>query len=138
MSAWATNQMIQVGGLYRIRYTGQPLHLPIGMKARTSGIELTYASPLEKATAGPEAFTVTAWDLKRTRSYGSDRLNTRELRVDGVTLSADGRTVLLRVPDLGPTWVVEIAYDLKAEDGVAFAGVVQGTVYALEGDTPAF
>jgi cytochrome c5 len=138
MSAWATNQMIQVGGLYRIRYTGQPLHLPIGMKARTSGIELTYASPLEKAAAGPEAFTVTAWDLKRTRNYGSDRLNTRELRVDGVALSADGRTVLLQVPDLGPTWVVEVTYDLKAEDGVAFAGVVQGTVYALEGDTPAF
>ena len=94
--------------------------------------------PLEKAAAGPEAFTVTVWDLKRARTYGSERLNTQELRVDGVTLSADGRTALIQIPDLAPTWIVEIAYDLKAAGGAAFDGVVQGTVYALEGDSPAF
>ncbi len=137
MSAWATNQMIQVGGLYRIRYTGQPLYLPVAMKARTSGIELAFASPLEKS-AGAEAFTVTVWDLKRSRTYGSERLNTRELHIEDVTLSADGRTVLLQIPDLAPTWIVEVAYNLQAADGTAFDGVVQGTVYALEGDVPAF
>jgi hypothetical protein len=137
MSAWATNQMLQVGGLYRIRYTGQPLRLPTAMKARTSGLELTFASPLDAAAARSEAFTVNVWDLKRSSDYGSKRLNTRQLRVSRVTLSDDGRTALLEVPDLAPTWVVEVAYNLRAADGTAFDGVVQGTIHALEAGMPA-
>ncbi|WP_291980538.1 DUF6797 domain-containing protein [Luteitalea sp.] len=134
LSAWATNQTMQEGGLYRIRHTGRPLRLPVGMKAQTTGIELTFASPLDKAAAAPGAFAVTVWDLRRSAEYGSKRHNTRTLRVDRVTLGADGRTVRLQVPDLAPTWVVEVAYDLRAADGVAFDGVVQGTIHALEGD----
>jgi hypothetical protein len=137
MSAWATNQMMQGGGLYRVRYTGRPLRLPIAMRARTSGIEVTFASPLDRAAAGPEAFTVTAWDLERSSTYGSKRHNLRTLRVGRVTLSLDGRTALLQVPDLSPTWVVEVAYGLRAADGEAFDGVMQGTIHALEGDAPA-
>ncbi len=95
MSAWATNQMMQVGGLYRVRYTGRPLHLPIAMKARTSGIELTFASPVDRTAVRPEAFTVTVWDLERSSTYGSKRHNLRTLRVGRVTSSLDGRTALL-------------------------------------------
>lgn len=134
LSAWATNQTMQEGGLYRIRHTGRPLRLPVGMKAQTAGIELTFASPLDKAAAAPGAFTVTVWDLRRSAEYGSKRYNTRTLRVDRVTLGADGRTARLHVPDLAPTWVVEVTYDLRAADGVAFDGVVQGTIHALEDD----
>jgi hypothetical protein len=43
-----------------------------------------------------------------------------------------GRTVRLQVPDLAPTWVVEIAYSLRAADDTTFDGVVQGTIHALE------
>ena len=33
MSAWATNQMIQVGGFYRIRYTDKPIYTcPLSLK----------------------------------------------------------------------------------------------------------
>ncbi len=137
LSAWATNQMMQVGGLYRIRYTGRPLRLPIAMKARTSGIELTFASPLDRGAVGSKAFTVTVWDLKRTYDYGSKRYNLRQLRIDRARLADDRRTVRLEVPELAPTWVVEVTYDLRTADGTAFDGVVQGTIHALEGDPPA-
>ncbi|GAB5519422.1 MAG: c-type cytochrome [Rhodothermales bacterium] len=132
MSAWATNQMIQVGGLYRVRYTGQPLHLPVAMKALASGIELTFAEPLDRAIAeDPNAYTITTWDLKRTRNYGSKRYNTEELSIDGITLSDDGETVLLQL-DVQPTWIMEIQYELESADGTVFNGVVQSTVYQPE------
>jgi hypothetical protein len=107
------------------------------MKARTTGLELTFASALDGAAARPEAFTVNVWDLKRSSDYGSNRLNTRDLGVSRVTFSDDGRTALLQAPDLAPTWVVEVAHDVPAADGTAFDGVVQGTIYALEDGSPA-
>jgi len=137
MSAWATNQVIQVGGLYRVRYTGNDLHLPIELKALSSGIELTFSSRLDEAVAeDPGRYTITTWALKRTRNYGSDRYNTRELAIDQVTLSDDGKTVLIQLPDIEPTWIMEIKYSLEDGDGTAFDGVVQNTIYELENDPP--
>ena len=132
MSAWATNQMIQVGGLYRVRYTGQPLHLPVAMKALATGLELTFASPLDRAVAeDPSQYTVTIWDLKRTRNYGSDRYNTQDLPIDRVILAEDGKTINIHLPDIQPTWVMEVNYALQGADGKPFEGVVQNTIYAL-------
>jgi len=133
MSAWATNQMIQVGGLYRVRYTGRSLHLPVEMKALTSGMQLTFSAPLDKAVAEDKSrYTISTWELKRTRSYGSKRYDTRELTIDQVTLADDGKTILIHLPDIQPTWVMEINYALKSEEGKTFEGVVQNTIYELE------
>ena len=133
MSAWATNQMIQVGGMYRVRYTGKPLHLPVQMKAVSEGIEITFASALDKTIAErPSSYTINTWDLKRTSSYGSDRYNTTELKIDTIRLSDDNKTLLLQIPDLQPTWVMEISYVLESDEGTSFEGVIQNTIYDLE------
>ena len=133
MSAWATNQMIQVGGFYRVRYTGKPLYLPVEMKAITSGIQITFATPLDKAAAEDMSnYTISTWDLLRSAKYGSDRFNTQELNISKITLSTDLKTILIELPDLQPTWVMDIVYDLKAEDGNTFEGVIQNTIYNLE------
>ena len=133
MSAWATNQMIQVGGLYRVRYTGRSLHLPVEMKALTAGMQLTFSTALDKAVAEDKSrYTITTWELKRTRNYGSKRYDTQELTIDQVTLADDGKTILIHLPDIQPTWVMEINYALKGEDGKIFEGVVQNTIYELE------
>lgn len=135
MSAWATNQMIQVGGLYRVRYTGRPLHLPIAMRALRSGVELEFAAPLDAAFAtDPAHFTVRTWDLQRSRRYGSERYNVQELDIESISLGKDGRTILLRIPDIEPAWVMEITYQLQGKDGSSFEGAVQGTIYELEGE----
>ena len=133
MSAWATNQMIQVGGLYRVRYTGQDLHLPVELKALTAGVQLTFAAALDKASAeNPDNYTVTTWELKRTRNYGSKRYDTRELPIENVVLDSDGKTLLIRLPDIQPTWVMEIKYAIKGSDGKDVEGVMQNTIYELE------
>lgn len=133
MSAWATNQMIQVGGLYRVRYTGKPLFLPIAMRALTKGMELQFSDPLDiKAATNPANYQINTWDLQRSRKYGSDRYNLQELAIESINLSDDGKVVLLQLPAIAPTWVMEIKYNLQGKAGAAFEGAVQNTIHELE------
>jgi len=133
MSAWATNQMIQVGGLYRVRYTGKPLHLPTGLKALSAGVELTFSDPLDREVAtDPTNYEINTWDLERSRRYGSDRHNLKALQIEKISLSKDNRRVLIHLPEIAPTWVMEIKYSLKGKAGTPFEGSVQNTIYALE------
>ncbi|MEM7626276.1 MAG: DUF6797 domain-containing protein [Planctomycetota bacterium] len=130
MAAWATNQMIQVGGLYRVRYTGKPLHLPTKLEALSTGMRLTFSEALDPTIAtDPTNFQINTWDLKRTSDYGSDRYNEQSLNISQIDLSEDGTLLLLHLPDLQPTWVMEILYELKGADGKAFQGAIQNTVY---------
>jgi len=137
MSAWATSQMIQTGGLYRVRYTGEDLYLPVELEALEGGARLAFSVALdEDVSADPGSYTVTTWDIERTRNYGSDRFNTRELIIESVSVSDDGKTVTLHMPDIRPTRIMEIKYVLESEDGTLFEGAVQNTIYDLA-ETPA-
>jgi hypothetical protein len=137
MSAWSTTQMIQVGGIYRTRYTGQPLNLPVKMEALASGMILTFSDDLDRESATtPENYTISTWDLKRTREYGSDRYNEQELDIDKVTLLDDDKSVHIHLPDIESTWVMEIKYQLQDSDGKTFEGAVQNTIYKLGNREP--
>lgn len=133
MSAWATSRMIQVGGLYRIRYTGKPLNLPVSMKAVDIGMQITFSEPLDRSIAEDlQNFEVNTWDLKRTRIYGSDRYNEKRLTIERVILSDDDKTILIYLPEIKPTWVMDIHYQLRSREGKDFDGVIQNSIYQLE------
>ena len=132
MSAWATSQMMQLGGMYRIRYTGKPLNLPVKMQAIEDGVLLTFASDLDKNTAeSSTSFTVNTWDLKRSRQYGSKRYNVKQLTIENAALLDDRKSVLIKLPEIKPTWVMEIHYRLKSGKGAVFEGAVQNTIHKL-------
>ena len=52
MYAWAGNKQT-AGGFYRVRATGKPAWLPIGLHARKKGVEIIFSDPLEIASARP-------------------------------------------------------------------------------------
>ena len=56
MSAWATSQMMQTGGLYRIRYTGETIRMPVSLRMLEGAIELTL--PLHCRKGPQPALTV--------------------------------------------------------------------------------
>lgn len=131
MFAWAGNQQ-EDGGFYRIRLTGQPLHLPVTLHARKGAFEIRFADPLDRALAGdPDRFKVTAWDLLRSKNYGSKHLNQRPLQVTAATVSADGRKVTLTIPDLAPTRGMEIVCRLRGADGTEFERRIHNTIHIL-------
>ena len=132
LSAWATNQVLQEGGLYRVRYTGKRANLPVGLNALENGLKITFTDPLDPASvADPANFQVKTWALKRTRSYGSDRYDTHSLTIASAELKSDGETVFLNIPDISPVWIMEISYQLRSASGEAVNGVVQNTIHEL-------
>jgi hypothetical protein len=131
MFAWAGNQT-QPGGLYRVRYTGKPVHLPVGLSASKEGMTVTFTGALDrKAAADPKNYSVKTWSLKRSAAYGSKHYNEKAARVTGVKVSEDGKTVRLLVADMRPTWCMEVRYQVRAADGRAVEGVIHNTVHRL-------
>jgi hypothetical protein len=131
MFAWA-GSAIQPGGLYRIRATDRPMHLPVELHATQKGMQITFTEPLDAEAARDLLnYQVTTWSLKRTENYGSDHYNTKQLAVASVELSADRKSVTLVMPGIRPTWCMEINYSLKLADGTPFLGVIHSTVHRL-------
>jgi hypothetical protein len=130
MYAWAGNQTAP-GGFYRVRYTGQPADLPVGLKAKTGAVELTFTDALDPKVVDARSFDVKVWGLTRSKNYGSKHIDEKPLAVARATLTPDGKTVRLDLPALAPTWCMEIKYRLNGGDGRVVAGVIQNTVHAL-------
>ncbi len=83
MFAWAGNQT-QPGGFYRIRATGKPMYVPVGLHARKDGIAITFTGRLDrKAASDPKNYGARTWSLKRTANYGSDHIDERPAPIAG-------------------------------------------------------
>lgn len=128
--AWA-GDATQPGGLYRVRRTALPLRLPIALAATSTGLRLTFAEPLERASVTPAAFTGKVWSLKRSANYGSAHHDERPLQPTAARLAADGRTVEVDFTAFAPTWCYELRWSLRGIDGGAVDGVLDGTLHAL-------
>jgi hypothetical protein len=130
MFAWAGNAT-QPGGLYRIRATGKPMHLVVGLQAGKQTLRLTFTQPLDAASVDPRQVKIKTWSLKRTAEYGSKHYDEKSLAVTNAALSPDGKTLTLTVPQLAPTWCMEIDYTFRSASGQPFAGVIHNTIHAL-------
>jgi glucose/arabinose dehydrogenase len=135
---WAGDRT-QPGGLYRIRYTGQPLRMPVELHAVKTGVVITFTDPLDAAAATDAgSYGVTRWNYQRTADYGSPDLRVdngraghEEVTVRSARLSKDGRTVTLDLADMRPAMQMRIEYDLQARDGAPVRGEIQSTVHEL-------
>jgi glucose/arabinose dehydrogenase len=116
MFAWAGNATAP-GGFHRIRRGPAPARVPLEVRARKAGIEVTFSEPVELNAE----YSLKVWSLKRTKSYGSGHFDERELKIQRVSISSsDPRTLAFDVPDLGPT----DCYELKIGDRI-----LHGTIH---------
>jgi mono/diheme cytochrome c family protein len=135
LSAWGSTQTLQLGGLFRIRYNGVPVMVPISLKAKRDGMQITFAKKLDPVSVKDIAnYRIQTWDLLRSRKYGSDHYNAKELKVSKAELSKDRKTLNLYISEIKPTWVMEIGYQLKDIDGEKVEGLIQNTIYDLGSD----
>jgi hypothetical protein len=132
MFSWAGSRQEQEGGLFRIRQKGNRVDLPIGLNARQDGVEISFSDPIDpKIITETDRFKVTVWDLKRTKNYGSKHFNERQLKVVSADLSTDSKTVRLVIPELNPTWGMEIVCRLRTSDGNEVRRVIHNTIHQL-------
>ena len=132
MAAWSTSQQKHKGGIFRIRYTGKPAHLPTDLKASQKGIELTFSEPLDLASVRPEALEIRTWAYRRSANYGSKHLNEKSHPVTATSLSPDGKTLTFQIEELGTCWQMSIQYKLKGKDGSPVHGEIQNTINTLK------
>jgi hypothetical protein len=131
MYAWAGNRTTP-GGFYRVRYTGKPADLPVGLAAKPGAVELSFTDTLDPKSVDAKSFAIKVWGLKRSQNYGSKHIDEKPLAVAKATLSTDGKTVRLNLPDLAPTWGMEIKYRLAGTDGRSVTGVIHNTIHELK------
>ena len=102
------------------------------LQATMGKLSLTFTEPMNRqSVAELKNYAIKVWDLKRTRNYGSKHLNERPWKVEEAMLSADGKTVTLSIPQLAPTWSMEIKYKLKSKPGDAVVGTIHNTIHAV-------
>jgi putative heme-binding domain-containing protein len=131
MYAWAGSQ-VQPGGFYRIRATGKPMDLPVGLKATRSGLEIAFSDLLDRSSASdPGNYEIKVWGLRRTDDYGSPHVEEQRLSVASARLAQDGKSVRLEVPDLRPTRCMEIKLRLKGDDGRPVERVIHNTIHRM-------
>ncbi|MGY8769105.1 MAG: LamG-like jellyroll fold domain-containing protein [Pirellulales bacterium] len=131
MFSWAGSQQ-KPGGFYRLRYTGKPSHLPIGLNASTKGMNIQLTDSLDLASAeNIDNYSVKVWSLKRTASYGSKHYDEHFIDVKSAKLAQDGKSVFLEIPEIAPTWGMEIKYSLKSTTGEVVNGTIHNTIHNL-------
>jgi cytochrome c5 len=132
MSAWGTNQMMRGGGLYRIRYTGKTLPIPVKMNIQNQNIVLHFDTPLDPISASDSPnFEIKTWQLLRSKKYGSDRFDQKTLNIRKVQIQADGKSLKLTVEHLEKVDVITIDYKIKNTKGELLKGSIQGTIHQL-------
>ena len=132
MYAWAGNRS-QPGGFYRVRYTGKPACQPVGINTSPGTVTIGFSDPLDpKSVEDTSSWVIRAWDLKRTANYGSKHLNDREWKVSKAVLSADGKSAILTIPDLAPTWGMSIKMKLRGAGGEDVVREMHNSIFELE------
>ena len=132
LSAWATSQTEQEGGFYRLRPTGKPAALPTAWHVINGGIELTFSEPLAPAAAADAArYAFKVWELKRTATYGSKRIDERALPVTRAEVLADPRRIRLTITTLAPATIFELTCRLQDATGAEVSRVITGTIHRV-------
>ncbi len=131
MFAWAGNKRGD-GGFYRIRYTGKPVCLPTTLAASKGSLRMKFSQKLDpESVSSPSNYNLKTWSIKRTGGYGSRHYDEKKLKVEKAKLLADGQTVELTVPDIKPTWCMEVRYELETPDGDRVSSRINNTIHNL-------
>jgi len=128
------------GGLYRVRYTGKPVTMPVKTRTGKNGIQLTFATELDAKTAEDvQSYSVELWNYKYSGAYGSPEFSVKtpgktghdKLEVKSAKLSADKKTLLLEVDGLEVADQFSVKYSLNAASGAEVRSEVIGTIHKL-------
>lgn len=128
------------GGLYRVRYTGKPVHTPLELHALKDGLQIQFTGELDAASATDLAsYAIEQWNYNYSGSYGSPELSVADPKVKkhdkvelkSARLAKDKKTVLLEIAGFQPANQMKIKMSLKAADGTAINQEIYNTVHKL-------
>ena len=125
MDGWGSYAQAD-GCFQRVRYTGQPVQLPLSCRVHQNGILLSFARSLDKATAtNVKNHFAQAWNYRYSAGYGSPEFSPHHPGAPGhdpMTIAAahmlkDGKSLFLEMPDIQP--VNQLHLRLRVDSGPA-------------------
>ncbi len=136
--AWAGDRT-QPGGFYRVRRSDQPLRIPVAYETARDGIVVRFSTELDPDfAADPGNYSMRIWQYLRRASYGSEDYRVLaegtgrdDLAVRSATLSADGRSVFVEIPDILPVQQYHLEMNLRSADGERMREFIHGTIHEL-------
>jgi len=151
LKGWQTSAA-RDGALQRVRYTGKPLHLPVGLAVQRDGILISFSDPLDPETANdPSSFAVEVWNYIWGEQYGSPHVSTVDpdadlakmggkidigyrnsdtLEVTRAELRGD-RQVFVGIKGLKPVMQMQIKLNLDTADGATMKHTIWNTIHAV-------
>ena len=110
MKGWGT-YAVDDGCFQRVRWTGDPVLLPAGIRVHRDGVVVTFTGPIDAAVAArPELHFAQCWNYRYGPGYGSPEYSPSHpgtpghdpLRITGVEVLEDGRSLFVGLADLQP------------------------------------
>ncbi len=139
LRGWQTTAAKE-GCLQRVRYTGKPALLPVSLKVRKTGIDLTFTDALDAETAGdPDSYAAQWFNVVSTPDYGSPEFNAtnpakrgrEKVAVTAAKLLADGKTVSLDLEGFRPVTNLIVKFSIRSADGAKIQNEVFLTINRL-------
>jgi hypothetical protein len=139
LRGWLTTAM-KDGGLYRVRHTGKPAHLPVDFKATKRGVELRFSDPLDPASvADLRNISAQRWNYYYSGHYGSrdySLINPKEPQRDTITvqfarLTDESKALTLDLADMRPSHQLQLDLKLRTASGTAIDRTLYLTVPVL-------
>lgn len=128
------------GGLYRVRYTGKPVHTPLELHVMKDGLQIKFTGDLDGASATDLAnYAVEEWNYTYSGNYGSPELSVADpkvkkhdkVEVKSARLARDKKTVLLEIPGIRPVNQMKVKMSLRAADGTEINQEIYNTIHKL-------
>lgn len=121
--SWQSYAQAQ-GSLQRLRHTGRPLDLPVGVESFENGLLLRFNCRVDPASVRPENVFCAQWNYLYSPAYGSEEYSVREpgrpghdpVEVRSVHLLGDGQSVFVEIPQLHPVMQLHLFMQLRALD----------------------
>jgi cytochrome c len=96
-------------GLQRLKYNGKTAFEMLAVRAKSNGVEIEFTEPLMVGDGwNPADYLVKQWYYKPTPDYGGPKLDEKQLKVIGATVSKDRRKVFLELAGMKEGHVVYI------------------------------
>ena len=111
------------GSFQRVRYTGDPVQLPIAFHVHQNGIRVTFSSPLDRSQVEKTSnFLAQAWNYRYGANYGSPELSPSHPGLPGhdvwpirsAHLLVDGKTLFLEIPRIQPVNQLHLRFKIDA------------------------
>lgn len=123
MSGWGTYSA-EDGCFQRVRYTGDPVQLPVRHHVHRNGVLVQFSQALPRAfVEKPGNHFAQCWNYRYSSGYGSREFSPSHygtpghdaLAIASATLLPDGRSLFLEIPDLQP--VNQLHLHIGVEEG---------------------